>query len=656
MTSPPATFGFLLLWIAISSLPQVAQAADPPAAGGPLSPWLQELYAVHTAAGTGAATAGVSVVASFLASSSPLFHVDEALLAEGRVRVQLDAGPGADSAEPLRTECQQRLEWLDWEGSCGRLAQITLPIAALPELARIPGLYCAMRPPTGLPMAIVSEGVAEMGAPPLHDQEADGRGYKIGILDVGFAGAKQLIARGEELPADTRWRAFAGSPSGNGDFNNNTSHGTACAEIVHDVAPGAKLYLANASTVTELRAAIRWLRDEGVSIISHSVGWFWGPGDGTGEIVEEVQAAIDDGLLWVNAVGNQALAYYGGAFTDLDGDGRHEFDPTGDESITDTPVAAGTEYVYVLTWDRWPYTHGLGFEMDLYEDGQLMTTSEQATTPAGYAYREIFYTSQTPGSRVDLVIRRKSGSDSPRLRLFRLDNHHLGEHGGAAGSYVIPADAAEVLSVGAYYLDSNRPVLEPFSSHGPTFGQLSKPEICALDRVTTFTSAPFQGTSAACPHVAGAAAVLFSAAPRGGFFDFRWSREDLWSLFAASAEPAEFGNDDATGWGLLRLPAGATAGGSGANGIAPALSASSPAGDTVRLQLRRAVAGPALLEVFDATGRRVQHMAVGWAARDGQTWEWRTRAESGALLPAGMYLLRLSGPGWETCGRTILVR
>ena len=53
-----------------------------------------------------------------------------------------------------------------------------------------------------------------------------------------------------------------------------TVHGTACAEIVHDVAPEAELYLYKVGDLVDLEnAKDRAIRD-GIDIINHSIGWF----------------------------------------------------------------------------------------------------------------------------------------------------------------------------------------------------------------------------------------------------------------------------------------------------------------------------------------------------------------------------------------------
>jgi len=643
----------ILVCIALLGIHGQVVAVAAPDSHDPLAPWVREVHTVweEQLMRLSPGSPGQGCYAPWPARS-PLFHVDDALFAQGWLRLQIDTGPGGEDAQTLRAACEAAIPALRWEGAGGHRAQVCLPIGDLPRLAEIPGLYSAMRPPTGLPLAKISEGVAECGAPRLHSQGVDGTDIKVGVLDVGFIGARGLL--GSELPADTQMRAFVGSTSGGGDLSNGTAHGTACAEIVHDVAPGAQLYLANAATPTELEAAIRWMRDEGVSIVSHSVGWFWGPGDGTGDIVDLVHTAINNDMLWVNAVGNQATAFWGGAFLDDNGDDTHEFDAAGDTTITDQHVEVRTEYVWVLTWDRWPYSHDLGFEMDLYEQGELVATSEQATTPEGYAYRELFYTTSSVRSTVELVIRRKTGIEGANLRLFQLGGRPLPEHGTTAGSFVIPADAEEVLSVGAYSLSGVTPVLESFSSRGPTPQGVSKPEICALDQVTTHTTAPFGGTSAACPHVAGAVALLYDAAPEGGFFDFRWSPEAVAAILERSAAEAGFDDPEACDWGILRMPEAAEEGKRAVGG--GRLAVSSPARGEVALRLEDGSATGGQLEVFDAGGRLVHRSILSATQLRGETFTWRALDARGQRLPLGLYLLRARGEDWEAKGRTYLIQ
>ncbi len=610
----------------------VAAAASDPMAER-LEPWCVQLYAATRGRGAASETA-----LPLIARSAALpCDQDASLIARGLIRLQIDTGPGGPAAAELRRSFETAVPHLAWEGAWGRVAQVTLPIDELPRLAAVPGLFHAQRPARGVPLdAIVSAGVAQIGADAYAASGVDGAGLRIGVIDLGYAGLGDLL--GTELPLDTRTRSFYHSPQGNGDLTGGgDSHGTACAEIIHDVAPGATLYLANALTTVEFQAAVRWLRDQGVAVISHSVGWFEGGGDGTGPIHEIIAEALDSGIVWVNAAGNQALDYWGGPFRDADGDSLNEFDDAGDETITHQAGEGGATFTLVLTWDRWPYSTDLAFDIEIYEDGQLVASSAPLYQPR-YAYRGLAH-ARRPGARLEIAIRRTLGSAPAHLRLFRLDApERLGEHATSEGSLLIPADGPRVLAVGAYRSTDGR--LEEFSSRGPSVSGIPKPELCAPDFVASASVSPFVGTSAAAPHAAGAVALLLAAAPEAGFFDFRWSPQEIRRLLAAAALPDTFDDPHATRWGLLHIPDPRRQ--TMPSSPAP-LALASPA--RLPLEARMCLPQPAAwnVEILDATGRCLCTRSLPPASGDLTLQIWDGLTAQGAPASSGRYFLRLRG-------------
>ena len=79
-----------------------------------------------------------------------------------------------------------------------------------------------------------------------------------------------------------------------------------------------------------------------------------------------------------------------------------------------------------------------------------------------------------------------------------------------------PADADNILSVGAVNTDGT---IAQFSSYGPTADGRIKPEVCAVGKNTLLINPAnnenriSNGTSFACPLIAGMAACLWSALP-----------------------------------------------------------------------------------------------------------------------------------------------
>ena len=209
--------------------------------------------------------------------------------------------------------------------------------------------------------SVVGEGIEVAGAEIWHQAGYTGAGIKVAILDLGFAGYREFL--GVELPADVTAKSFVFNVPDIADIDE--VHGTACAEIVHEMAPGAELLLvATDGSTASLEQAVTWLLEQQVDIISYSVGSYLGPKDGTSWEAELVNWAASEGVLWVNASGNGALSHYRGEYTDIDGDNQHEF-PDGEELMA---VYAVDKFQVILQWDDWE-TADQDYDLHLYDAG-----------------------------------------------------------------------------------------------------------------------------------------------------------------------------------------------------------------------------------------------------------------------------------------------
>ena len=157
----------------------------------------------------------------------------------------------------------------------------------------------------------VAKTLADHGTP----AGVTGAGVNVGIIDV-FDGPALWNAAVATATCPTSTSAndtFCRSQGAVCNVRNGGSlHGVAVAEIVHDMAPGAELFLVYAETTSDLRAAVDWMASKGVTVVNRSHGRARSTVRATAPARWPTSPPTPSakGITWFNSAGNAAGGGY----------------------------------------------------------------------------------------------------------------------------------------------------------------------------------------------------------------------------------------------------------------------------------------------------------------------------------------------------------
>jgi len=420
----------------------------------------------------------------------------------------------------------------------------------------------------------------------------DGTGVTVGVLSDSFdylGGAAADVASGD-LPSGINVLKDLRRDGSAGD---GIDEGRAMMQLIHDVAPGADLAFHTAFLgQADFANGIIALANAGADVIVDDIFYWEEPMFQDGIIAQAIDQVVADGVAFFSAAGNDGRQSYesafnpSGLFEPTAGGELHDFDPGASvdvfQSLT-VPVNSG--FTISFQWDS-PFFSVSGgdgslndLDIFLFDSSGTNVLASSVTSNIGGDALEIFdfFNDGSFGTdQFNLAISNFAGPNAGLMKYVLFGNGMINEYDTASGTVFGHANAAGAEVVGAaFYQETpefgqNPPLLEPFSSAGPTpilfdtaGNRLRRPEIRLKPEIvaphgtnTTFFFPGFDiegdgfpnffGTSAAAPHAAAVAALMLDAAPGT-------SPSEIYDILERTAlDMGDPGFDFDSGFGLIQ--------------------------------------------------------------------------------------------------------
>jgi len=491
-----------------------------------------------------------------------------------------------------------------------------IPAAARRELAALPFIKRIRKPVAPVAAGLFdSEGIELTGADLAHTAGTTGAGITVAIIDKDYKSLTNTITDvNDELYAIPTTDMWEQASSGSASFNNvdldtkgDREHGTATAEVVYEMAPGATIDLYRVKSTAGIEYAIDHAAAQGADIILVPLTHIETMGDpvgvgsgGTNRFTDNIDAAVAAGSVVIVAAGNEGKRHLAAQYQPCaecvaghpsyicndanDNDQFHKFQDAFEElplnALTFDDDHFDAETFKLTCWSAIePGFDPNDFEMQLYKYDEGSVNPEPIC-PGDSGAQAVAGTKRNLGGFFERTINifdadfdeqfyymtvsyKNPNNPLPVWPNFRVacgtgvDEFLFATTPGSLSDLAVVESAITVSEVDAFFEDE----VTVTSSQGPAASGPLKPDVGGPGIVENFAVQDFDfiadwtfnGTSAASAHVAGIVALMQSHRAANGLPPLPLDAIKAW-LAGTAIDIEDVGNDTKTGAGLVQVP------------------------------------------------------------------------------------------------------